>query len=65
VVALTPFGLSPAVSPHDSAWLDRMDHLWELLLLVESLDVTQTLSRCLNVVFTLHGLRYNTAAVIG
>jgi hypothetical protein len=28
VVALSPFGLFPAVSPHDPAWLDRMDHLW-------------------------------------
>jgi chromosome segregation ATPase len=42
-----------------------MDHLWELLLLEEALDVTQTLARCLNVVFTLQGLRYNTAAIIG
>jgi predicted nuclease with TOPRIM domain len=42
-----------------------MDHLWELLLLAEPLDVTQTLARCLNVVFTLQGLRYNTAAIIG
>jgi hypothetical protein len=65
VVALSPFGLFPAVSPHDPAWLDRMDHLRELLSLVEPLDVTQTLTRCLNVVFTLQGLRYNTAAVIG
>jgi hypothetical protein len=64
VVALSPFGLFPAVSPHDPAWLDRMDHLRELLLLAESLDVTQTLARCLNVVFTLQGLRYNTAAII-
>jgi hypothetical protein len=65
MVALSPFGLFPTVSPHDPAWLDRMDHLWELLLLAEPLDVTQTLARCLNVVFTLQGLRYNTAAVIG
>jgi hypothetical protein len=64
VVALSPFGLFPAVSPHDPAWLDRMDHLQELLLLAEPLDVTQTLARCLNVVFTLQGLRYNTAAII-
>jgi hypothetical protein len=42
-----------------------MDHLQELLLLVEPLDVTQTLACCLNVVFTLQGLRYNTTAVIG
>jgi chromosome segregation ATPase len=42
-----------------------MDHLWELLLLAEPLDVTQTLARCLNVVFTLQGLRYNTTTVIG
>jgi chromosome segregation ATPase len=42
-----------------------MDHLWELLTLAELLDVTQTLARCLNVVFTLQELRYNTAAVIG
>jgi cell division protein FtsB len=65
MVALSPFGLFPAVSPHDPAWLDRMDHLRELLLLAEPLDVTQTLARCLNVVFTLQGLRYNTAAIIG
>jgi hypothetical protein len=65
VVALSPFGLFPAVSPHDPAWLHRMDHLRELLLLVESLDVTRTLARCLNVVFTLQGLCYNTAAIIG
>jgi hypothetical protein len=64
VVALSPFGLFPAVSPHDPAWLDHMDHLRELLLLAEPLDVTQTLARCLNVVFTLQGLRYNTAAII-
>jgi hypothetical protein len=53
MVALSPFGLFPAVSPHDPAWLDHMDHLWELLLLTEPLDVTQTLARCLNVVFAL------------
>jgi hypothetical protein len=53
VVALSRFGLFPVVSPHDLAWLDRMDHLQELLLLAEPLDVTQTLARCLNVVFTL------------
>jgi hypothetical protein len=64
VVALSPFGLFPAVSPHDPAWLDRMDHLRELLLLAKLLDVTQTLACCLNVVFTLQGLRYNTATVI-
>jgi hypothetical protein len=44
---------------------DRMDHLRELLLLAELLDVTQTLARCLNIIFTLQGLRYNTAAIIG
>jgi hypothetical protein len=65
VMALSPFELFPAVSPDDPAWLDRMDHLWELLLLAEPPDVTQTLARCLNVVFTLQGLRYNTAAIIG
>jgi hypothetical protein len=64
VVALSPFGLFPAVSPHDPAWLDRMDHIWELLTLAEPLDVTQTLACCLNVVFTLQGLRFNTAAII-
>jgi chromosome segregation ATPase len=42
-----------------------MNHLRELLLLAEPLDVTQTMACCLNVVFTLQGLRYNTAAVIG
>jgi hypothetical protein len=65
VVALSPFGLFPAVSPHDPTWLDRMDHLLELLLLAEPLDVTQTLARCLNVVFTLQGLCYNTTTIIG
>jgi hypothetical protein len=65
VVALSPFGLFPAVNPHKPAWLDRMDHLRELLTLAEPLDVTQTLARCLNVVFTLQGLCYNTAAIIG
>jgi hypothetical protein len=65
VVALSPFGLFPAMSPHDPAWLDRMDHLQELLSLAEPLDVTQTLTRCLNVVLTLQGLRYNTATIIG
>jgi hypothetical protein len=40
VVALSPFGLFPAVSPHNPAWLDRMDHLQELLTLAEPLDVT-------------------------
>jgi hypothetical protein len=42
-----------------------MDHLQELLLLAEPLDVTQILARCLNVMFTLQGLRYNTATMIG
>jgi hypothetical protein len=42
-----------------------MDHLRELLSLAESLDVTQTLACCLNVVCTLQGLHYNTAAIIG
>jgi hypothetical protein len=42
-----------------------MDHLRELLSLAEPLDVTQTLTRCLNMVFTLQGLRYNTVVVIG
>jgi hypothetical protein len=65
VVALSPFGLFPAVSPHDDpAWLDRVDHLQELLLLAEPLDVTRMLTRCLDVLFTLQGLRYNTATVI-
>jgi hypothetical protein len=53
VVALSPFGLFPAVIPHDPAWLDRVDHLQELLLLVEPLDITSTLTHCLNVLFTL------------
>jgi hypothetical protein len=47
------------MSPHDPAWLDRMDHLRELFLLAEPL------AHCLNVVFTLQGLCYNTAAIIG
>jgi hypothetical protein len=33
-------------------------------MLAEPLDVTQTLARCLNIVFTLLGLGYDTAAVI-
>jgi negative regulator of sigma E activity len=33
-------------------------------MLAEPLDVTQTLARCLNIVFTLQGLGYDTAAVI-
>jgi hypothetical protein len=65
VVALSPFGLFPVVSPHDPAWLDRMNHLQELLLLADPLDVTRTLTRCLNVLFTLQGLRYTTASMIG
>jgi hypothetical protein len=64
VVALSPFGLFPAVSPHDPAWLDRVDHLKELLLLAEPLDVMRMLTRCLDVLLTLQGLRYNTATVI-
>jgi hypothetical protein len=63
VVALSPFELFPAVSSHDPVWLDHMDHLRELLLLAKTLDVTQTLARCLNIVFTLQGLRYNTAVI--
>jgi hypothetical protein len=46
-------------------WLNRMDHLRELLLLAEPQDVTQTLACYLNVLFTLQGLRYNTAAIMG
>jgi hypothetical protein len=42
-----------------------MEHLWELLLLAEPLDVTQMLACSLNVVFTLQGLRYNAVAIIG
>jgi chromosome segregation ATPase len=42
-----------------------MDHLRELLSLAELLHVTQMVARCLNVVFTLQGLHYNTAAIIG
>jgi hypothetical protein len=61
VVALSPFRLFPVVSPHDPAWLDRMDHLRELLLLAELLDVNQKLARCLNVMFILQGLRLEAA----
>jgi hypothetical protein len=53
------------MNPHDLAWLDSMDHLQELLLLAEPLEVTRKLTRCLNVLFTLQGLRYTTALVIG
>jgi hypothetical protein len=64
VVAFSPFGLFPAVSPHDPVWLDRADHLQELLLLAEPLDVTSTLTCFLDVLFTLQGLRYNTAMML-
>jgi hypothetical protein len=57
--------LFPAVSLHDPAWLHHMDHLPELLLLGEPLDITRTLTHCLNVLFTLQGLCYTTASVIG
>jgi hypothetical protein len=63
-VALSLFGLFPAVSPHDPAWLDGVDHLQEQLLLAELLDVTWTLTYCLNILFTLQGMRYTTAAVL-
>jgi hypothetical protein len=42
-----------------------MDHLQELLLLAELLDVTGTLTCCLNILFTLQGLRYTTSSVSG
>jgi hypothetical protein len=35
VVALSPFELFPVVSPHDPAWLNRMDHLRQLLSLAD------------------------------
>jgi hypothetical protein len=64
VVALSPFGLFPAVSPHDLAWLDCVDHLQELLFLAEPLDIMRTLTRCLDVLFALQGLRHTTVIVI-
>jgi sugar phosphate isomerase/epimerase len=64
VVALSPFGLFLAVCPHDPPCLDRVDQLQEIFLLAEPLDVTRTLTRCLDVLFTLQGLRYTTASVI-
>jgi hypothetical protein len=64
VEALSPFGLFPAASPHDPVWLDHVDHLQELLLLAEPLDVTSTLTRWLDVLFTLQGLRYNTTTML-
>jgi hypothetical protein len=42
-----------------------MDHLQELLLLAKPLDVTRTLTRFLNILFTLQGLLYTAASVIG
>jgi hypothetical protein len=42
-----------------------MDHLQELLLLAEPLDITRMLTRCLKVLFTLQGLCYTTDSVIG
>jgi hypothetical protein len=63
-VALSTFGLFSAVSPHDLAWLDRVDHLQELLLLAVPLDVTWTLMRCLDAVFTLQALRNTTELMI-
>jgi hypothetical protein len=55
-VALSPFGLFLAVSLHDLAWLDYVDHLQELLLLAVPPDVMRTLTRCLDAVFTLQAL---------
>jgi hypothetical protein len=45
-------------------WLDRVDHLQELLLLAEPLDDMRTLTYCLDVLFTLHGLCYTTVRMI-
>jgi hypothetical protein len=59
-VAMSPFGLFPAVDPHDLAWLDHVDHLQELLLLTVALDVTRTSTRCLDALFTLKALRNTT-----
>jgi hypothetical protein len=42
-----------------------MYHLKELLLLAEPLDITRTLTRCRNILFTLLALRYTTTSVIG
>jgi hypothetical protein len=63
-VALSPFGLFPVVSPHNLAWLDRVENLQDLLLLAEPLDVTWTLTRCLDTLFTFQGLRYTTELMI-
>jgi hypothetical protein len=60
VVALSPSGLFPAVNPRDPTWLDRVDHLHELLLLAVLLDIMRTLTRCLDAVFTLQALRNTT-----
>jgi hypothetical protein len=63
-VALSPFGLFPAVDPHDLAWLDRVDHLHELLLLAVLLDVTRTSTCCLDALFTLQALRNTTELIM-
>ena len=37
-VVLTPLGLFPAVDPHDPAWLERLEHMTELLAVMTPLD---------------------------
>jgi hypothetical protein len=63
-VALSPFGLFPAVDLHDLVWLDRVDHLHELLLLVVLLDVTRMSTCCLDALFTLQVLRNTTELIM-
>jgi hypothetical protein len=52
------------VSPHNLAWLDRVENLQDLMLLAEPLEVTWTLTRCLDTLFTFQGLRYTTELMI-
>jgi hypothetical protein len=63
-VVLAPFGFFVAVDPHDLAWLDRVDHLQELLLLAISLDITWTLTHCLDTLFTLQVLCSTTELIL-
>ena len=52
------------MDPHNLAWQDRVDHLEDLLLLATLLDITQTLTRCLDALYTLQAVCHTTEAVL-
>ena len=64
-VVLSPFGLFPAVDPQNLTWQDHVDHLEELLLLATPLDIMQTLTRCLDALYTLQAVHHTTEAILG